>query len=155
MRVSRAVIVDFAACRLTIERDRVEARFHADGSISVLDIAAIIGKPDHIEATRHCGYGDDQRRMAVEHELGHAFVAEVLGQPHSWSVWGDAHGKPSGTPWTPRVTEEECRVVGLQRYLNTCELDEHGNLLRTWGEKVADVATRFGILIETVKREER
>jgi hypothetical protein len=74
---------------------------------------------EYRDTTRDLGYGEDTWRQCLEHELLHTWVALKLGKQHSVVLWGVAHGnrRPIGG------RREEGYVMGLQRYLNTCETD--------------------------------
>jgi hypothetical protein len=132
--------IQFRSCTLAVRDDHVEVQFHKDGSTSraYWDFA---DDGSHLEATRFCGYGDDRRRMVLEHEVGHCLVADALGWPHSWSVWSHAHGTGMpGRPWSQRVADEEHLVVRLQRYANTGAPDEYGNLEAAFGRQLPALA---------------
>ncbi|UUP16753.1 hypothetical protein [Nitratireductor thuwali] len=124
--------------------DRVETVFSEDGSTAVATVDE--GDPDHILASWHAGYGGDQHRMLIEHEIAHSFIADELGWPHSWSLWSAVHGSGAKRPmgeWSPRVRDEEHLVVSLQRYVNTGLEDVHGQLRTTFGDDLPKVAGRF------------
>ncbi|HEV7346622.1 MAG TPA: hypothetical protein VGN60_13420 [Devosia sp.] len=134
----------FASADVSVYPDRVETLFREDGSRAVADVHW--GDADHIAAARHAGYGDDQYRMLVEHEIGHSFVADRLGWPHSWSLWSAAHGTGDIRPmtqWSPRVRDEEHLVVSLQRYANTGQRDPHARLEEAFGDALPAVARAF------------
>lgn len=134
----------FARAEVHVYPDRVETVFREDGSRAVADVHW--GDSDHIAAARHAGYGDDQYRMLVEHEIGHSFVADRMGWPHSWSLWSAAHGTGDIRPmsqWSPRVRDEEHLVVSLQRYANTGALDPYGKLEEAFGDDLPAVARDF------------
>lgn len=122
----------------------VETAFREDGSVAIAAIEE--GGPDNAAAAHHAGYGGDRYRMLVEHEIGHSYVADAMGWPHSWSVWSAAHGTGDIRPmeeWSPRVRDEEHLVVALQRYVNTGVEDEYGKLREAFGPALPEVARGF------------
>lgn len=136
--------MQFEACTVRVCDQYVETKFREDGAIARADVPW--GDNDHIAACWTAGYGGDQWRMVVEHEVAHAFLAEERGLPHSWSVWAAAHnsgGKSSHTLWPERVREEEHLVVALQRYVNCGVRDDYDRLGRAFGHDLPDLARRF------------
>lgn len=129
---------------VSVQPDRVETRFTEDGSIAVAEVDP--GDADHISASRQAGYGDDQRRMLIEHEVAHSYVADLMSWPHSWSVWSAAHGSGEKRPmsqWSSRVRDEEHLVVSLQAYVNTGIEDRYGKLREALGDDLPSVARGF------------
>lgn len=129
---------------VTVLRNRAETRFTEDGTVAVADVD--LGDADHIAASRHAGYGDDQHRMLVEHELGHSYVADLMGWPHSWSVWSAVHGSGEKRPmseWSRRVRDEEHLVVSLQAFVNTGVEDPYGKLREAFGDQLPAVVQGF------------
>lgn len=134
----------FRTADVRIYPDRAETVFKEDGSRAVADVNR--GDPDHVAASRYAGYGDDQYRMLIEHEIGHSFVADRMGWPHSWSLWSAAHGTGGIRPmseWSTRVKDEEHLVVSLQRYANTGLLDDYGRLAAVFGDGLSAAAHSF------------
>ena len=84
--------------------------------------------------------------MLVEHEIGHSYIADLMGWPHSWSVWSAAHGTGEKRPieeWSPRVRDEEHLVVSLQRFVNTGYEDHYGKLREVFNDDLQRVAIGF------------
>ena len=136
--------VSLRTAHVAVFEEGAVTTFTEDGSKAVATVKP--GDEEHIEAARHAGYGDDQYRMLVEHEIGHSFVADRLGWPHSWSLWSTAHGtgeKRPMTGWSPRVRDEEHLVVSLQRFVNTGQEDEFGKLREAFGKDLPAVARAF------------
>lgn len=65
------------------------------------------------------GYGDDTARMAVEHDLAHVLVAELLGLPESPALRAAAGGSPPA--WL--TDREEHAVLALQLFANSAGVD--------------------------------
>ncbi|PRY95470.1 hypothetical protein BCF33_1090 [Hasllibacter halocynthiae] len=150
--------IAFEACTLRIvdspHDKHVETAFRADGATARADVPW--GDADHIAAAWNAGYGGDQWRMVVEHEVGHAFMAEARGLPHSWSVWAAAHGrggKSNSSEWPARIREEEHLVVALQRYANRGIRDEFDALGQAFGKGLPALAQRFVRLVRPWLRE--
>jgi DICT domain-containing protein len=138
------VEIPLRTARVVVLSEGVATYFREDDSVAVAEVRW--GDEDHIKAAWHAGYGGDQLRMLVEHEIAHSFVADEMGWPHSWSLWSAAHGtgdKRPMTEWSPRVRDEEHLVVALQRYANTGIEDEYGKLREAFGEALPSVARRF------------
>lgn len=136
--------MEFRACTVRVCSGYVETVFREDGSVARADVPW--GDNDHIASCWTAGYGGDQWRMVVEHEAAHAFLADELGLPHSWSVWAAAHGsggKTADSLWPQRVRDEEHLVVSLQRYVNCGVRDSFDKLGQTFGACLPDVARRF------------
>ncbi len=136
--------VELATAHLAIFPNGVDTTFREDGSVATAEVDW--GDPEHIEAAWHAGYGGDQYRMLIEHEVGHSFVADQLGWPHSWSVWSAAHGTGDKMPmsqWSQRVLEEEHLVVSLQRFVNTGIEDEYARLRHAFRDRLPEVAKAF------------
>jgi hypothetical protein len=136
--------VPLRTAHVAVYPDGTVTTFSEDGSQAIATVKP--GDQGHIEAARHAGYGDDQYRMLVEHEIAHSFVADQLGWPHSWSLWSAAHGTGEKRPmsgWSPRVRDEEHLVVSLQRFVNTGQEDAYGKLWEAFGEDLPAVARRF------------
>lgn len=134
--------IQFRSCTVTVHADFIETRFNEDGSVS--RFVPPLDEPDFQAAARYAGYGDDPWRHAVEHDIAHAWLADALGWPHSWSVWSSAHGTAHrpGRSWSQRVADEEHLVVSLQRYVNTgLKDDEHGVLDGRFGAQLPSVAS--------------
>jgi hypothetical protein len=88
------------------------------------DSAKLPAAPEDTEAyratARELGYGDDVRRMCIEHEASHSFLAHAAGLPFSPTLYGEAVGRH--TLGTAERHREERRVLDWQRYLNTGEV---------------------------------
>lgn len=70
-----------------------------------------------LEGARASGAGDLWEHQ-VQHELGHALLADARGLRHSPSVWASAHGRGESTPpdtWPESIKKEEHLVIMLQR----------------------------------------
>lgn len=137
-------MIEFRTATVSVLPDRVETAFREDGSVAVASVKW--GDRDHIEASKHAGYGGDQHRMLVEHEIGHSFIADELGWPHSWSLWSAVHGSGEKRPmerWSSRIRDEEHLVVSLQRYVNTGVEDNYGRLRESFGNRLPRVAGCF------------
>lgn len=65
-----------------------------------------------------CGYGDDTRAYAIEHETAHLVAEEVLHDRPSRVLWGLAHGHPLKPE---DAAYEECLAQTLQRYVRANE----------------------------------
>jgi hypothetical protein len=120
----------FRPCVLRIHDDewikKVEIVFH-DGAVS--EAYPPWGDPEHIAASWYAGYGGDQWRMMMEHEISHALLSDLLGQPHSFSVWSHAHGTGQpGKKMSQRVLDEEHIVTSFQRWINTGQWDGYDKL---------------------------
>jgi hypothetical protein len=77
------------------------------------------------EAQKHAkdlGYGDDIRRMHIEHEVAHTFLAEAQGMPFSFVLYRVAQKHNFPVPAEERI-EEEALVFSFQRYINTMSWD--------------------------------
>lgn len=99
------------------------------------------------------GYGTDTWRQCVEHEVLHTWVALKMGRPHSTILWNVAHG--GAKRWPPGGREEEAHAMGLQRFLNTGEIDEPTQELfvmcaRLWRQTATDVTHQARLLLGEV-----
>jgi hypothetical protein len=125
---------DFAACTVEVFDTYVRTTFKLDGRVSWFHPP--VHDPDFITAAHYAGYGDPMQH-GLEHDVVHAYVADALGWPHSYSVWSDAHAKDrTAIPmakWSQRVKDEEHLVVSMQRYMNTGQLDPYGKLEAAFG----------------------
>lgn len=136
--------IDFEAAIVSVGRDHVRTRFRADGSETTATVGW--GDRDHIAASWVAGYGGDQARMLVEHEIVHTFLAEAQGAPHSRSLWAAAHGNGEPTPpdtWPQHIKDEEHLAVSFQRYVNTGDRDRYGALDAAFGDRLPALAERF------------
>lgn len=136
--------IGFRTAAVAVRPEGVETRFREDGSVAAASVHW--GDPDHIAASWLAGYGGDQYRMLVEHEIGHSFIADELGWPHSWSLWSAVHGSGEQRPmeeWSGRVRDEEHLVVSLQRFVNTGCKDREGRLEAVFGPRLPHVARQF------------
>ena len=130
----------FRTCLVQVFDGWVKTTFEEDGKAS--EFIPPIHDQDFIDAARYAGYGDAWQH-GYEHDLMHAYVADLMGWPHSWSVWAAAHGKGGPRPmeqWSQRVKDEEHLVVSLQRYINTGKQDEYGKLLEAFADRLPNVA---------------
>jgi hypothetical protein len=88
------------------------------------DGARLPGFPEDTESywatARELGYADDVRRMCIEHEASHCFLAHVAGLPFSPTLRGEAVGRH--TLSTAERHREERVTLDWQRYLNTGEV---------------------------------
>lgn len=91
---------EFVSCTVTVHDGWIETIFREDGSVSCFHPP--VEDQGFRDAARYVGYGDDAWRHGVEHDLTHAWLADRMGWPHSWSVWSAAHG--TGDPG-PAVVE--------------------------------------------------
>lgn len=89
-----------------------------DGSCCVLDIEAG-DNPHYRSIAAWAGY-DDWRRYALEHDLTHHAVADVLGRP-SPALWRAARMWDA----TQETDDEEVLVNALQRRSKGCTLAGH------------------------------
>jgi hypothetical protein len=69
-------------------------------------------------ATR-LGYGDDVWRLCREHEMAHTELSELLGEPHSRTLWAVAHGQKNAIEGSPgEMAAEEDLVLAYQLWRN-------------------------------------
>jgi hypothetical protein len=122
----------FKSCRLYIYNDGMAQMRHCLTEFNDKTTSSAWppwGEPEHVMASWHCGYGGDQWAMMREHEIAHHYLADVMGLPHSYSVWSHAHGTGEpGKQFSQRVADEEHLVTSFQRWINTGQWDEYNQL---------------------------
>lgn len=101
--------------------------------------------------TARLGYGADTWRQCREHEILHTWVALKMGMTHSVILWNVAHG--GGKRWPTGGPEEEARVMGFQRLLNTGEADDavtfvFDTAFRLWHLTREEITLQARFLIE-------
>jgi hypothetical protein len=65
------------------------------------------------------GYGDDTWAMCRDHETGHTWLSERLGEPYSRTLWAVAHGDKQAIHDSPgEMYAEEELVLAWQRWKN-------------------------------------
>ena len=135
------IIWKFKPCVVSIYNDGGRSTYHTITKFndeSVSEAWPQWGDPDHIKASWYCGYGGDQWKMMMEHELAHAFIADWLQKLYSYSVWSHAHGTGDpGKEMSQRVADEEHLVTSFQRWLNTGMWDQYSRLDEIYNITVA------------------
>jgi hypothetical protein len=130
----RAFSLPFAGCWIVGDPDDANAVHlgFAPGWVETRypDGTATDARPhltDHYRLTaRRAGYGTTAAALAaycLEHEIAHTFLAEAQGQPHSPTLYDQAH-RPAGYTYSPAeiadwIAPEERVVKAFQRYANT------------------------------------
>lgn len=72
------------------------------------------------ENAERLGYGADTWAMCREHEIAHTQLMQLLGLPHSPSLWSVAHGTNRNIVGCPgEMAAEENLVMAYQRWRNT------------------------------------
>jgi len=139
---------DFRACTVEVFDTYLKTTFKIDGSISWFHPP--VNDPEFIAAAHYAGYGYPLQH-GLEHDVVHAYIADVLNWPHSYSVWSDAHAKDrTNIPmakWSQRVKDEEHLVVSLQRFINTGHLDHYGKLDIAFGSQLKHHAKAVSALL--------
>lgn len=138
-------VVEFLAAEVEIWPFKVVSRFLEDGSVS--EFWPPVEKPSFREAAAEMGYSDPMR-YGLEHDLAHHLLAEVLGWPHSRSIWADAHGRTKGAdgsdrPMPPSVAYDEHLTNRLQRWVNLGTADPFGALEYELGDRMPWVGRRL------------
>lgn len=78
---------------------------------------------ESLALARELGYPDTWE-MSRAHELTHSYLAVLVGEPHSPTLWTVAHpGEPRAASAEARAIEEWL-VIEFQRYLNTGTLHD-------------------------------
>jgi hypothetical protein len=146
--------LEFSSAFALVYDDRVVTIFKADGSSS--EFWPPLTKRSFVWAAIEMGYRHDNGgilRYGIEHDITHHWLADEMGWPHSYSIWGAAHAKPGNSDlpmekWSDRVKYEEHMVNRLQKYINTGEKDDdYGCLDRTFGHALPRKALDLTLLL--------
>ena len=105
----------FPRCRVIVDE---EARYVESLMEDGTKVGATAnGDEESLRTSRDLGYGDDTWSMSRDHELSHAWLAHVEGEPWSPTMWRLAHPHSSDVAGDAEVAEEEARVLAFQRTL--------------------------------------
>jgi len=138
--------IEFRSCTVQIVPEiKAITTFKEDQSVS--EFYPPVHDMQFVAAAHYAGYADPMQH-GLEHDIVHAWLADYMEWPHSWSVWSAAHHpqiSTSNKPWSQRVATEEHIVVHLQRFINTGRKDDEvGELDHVFSEDLRYQA--YGLL---------